>query len=208
MRHGLSGLWPGRKALNLRAGDVDDLHILDFALFDAEAEGGAHGVPALEASGAGVEGHHVVVLVEFHPKNVGMAADEDLRPEPLDQGLGAVVVAPRVAADVGHQDRHPAAFEETVAGVFVPQVVVVAVAVDADEGLEGSDFAGGFESAAEVAGMPELVAGRQEILERLVEDAVGVGKEADVHGGSRVGPAGDFVPGGWGIKPGGCSVVR
>ena len=67
MRHGLSGLWPGRKALNLRAGDVDDLHILDFALFDAEAEGGAHGVPALEASGAGVEGHHVVMLVEFHP---------------------------------------------------------------------------------------------------------------------------------------------
>ena len=67
MRNGRSGRWPDRKALNLRAGNVDDLHILDFAGFNAEAEGGAHGVPALEASGAGVEGHHVVMLVEFHP---------------------------------------------------------------------------------------------------------------------------------------------
>ena len=148
--------------------------LFELAVFDAEAEGGADGMPALDAGSAGVEGHHLVVFVILHPQDMGVAADENLGTETFDKRLGAVVVASGVAADVGHQDGHAFAFEETVAGVFVVQGVVVAVAVDADEGLEGGDFTGGFEAAAEVACVPELVAGGQEVFEGLVEDAVSV----------------------------------
>ena len=131
-------------------------------------------MPALDAGGAGVEGHHVVVLVVFDAEDVGVAADEDLGAEALDEGLGAVVIVSGVAADVGHQDGHAAAFEEAVPGVFVVEGVLVAVAVHPDQGFECGDFAGGFEAAAEVSGVPELVAGGKEVFEGLVEDAVGV----------------------------------
>ena len=62
-----------------------DFHVLHLAVLDAEAEGGADEVEALDAGGAGVEDHHVVVRVADNLQDVGVAADEDLRAVRLDE---------------------------------------------------------------------------------------------------------------------------
>ena len=45
--------------------------------------------------------------------------------------------------------------------MIIAEVVVVAVAGDACQGLEGSDFSSQVKSPAEIAGMPDLVDGLQ-----------------------------------------------
>ena len=54
---------PSKKVEERLAGQVEDFHVLHFAGFYAETEGGADNVPALDAAGAGIDGEHVVVPV-------------------------------------------------------------------------------------------------------------------------------------------------
>ena len=136
------------------AGPFTDFHILELPVFDAEAEGGADQMEALDAGGTGVEDHHVVVFVVDHFQDVGVAADEELGPVGFDQAQGPVVVAAGIAADVGHQDTHPVLFEEVHHGMVVPDIVAVAVAVNAQKGFEGGNLLGN-DPGAEVAGMPD-----------------------------------------------------
>ena len=161
------------------AGPFTDFHVLELPVFDAEAEGGADQMEALDAGGTGVEDHHVVVFVVDHFQDVGVAADEDLRAVGFDQAQGAIVVAAGVAADVGHQHAHPVLFEVAHHLGEVAYVVAVAVAEDADQRLEGGDLRiGGL--IAEIPSMPDHVDRCQKIFQLLVEVSVGVGDQSYV----------------------------
>lgn len=56
--------------------------------------------------------------------------------------------------------------------MIIAEVVVVAVAGDACQGLEGSDFSSQVKSPAEIAGMPDLVDGLQKGAELVAEHSV------------------------------------
>ena len=154
---------------------------MDLALVDAEAQGGADDLPALEAAGSRIDGEHVVLEVPDHLKDMGVAADEDLRAVVFDQGAGAKVVAPGVTSYMGHQHAHSSAFEELVGRILKPDVLSVTIAADPDKGLETGDFTGGFGAPSEISRMPYLVDRRQEFPEFGAEHTVGVGYEAYEH---------------------------
>ena len=104
---------------------------------------------------------------------MGVAADEDLRAVGFDQAQCAVVVAAGVTADVGHQDAHSVLLEKVHHRVVVPYVVAVAVAIDADERLEGGNLLR-HRPGAEVAGVPDDIDRFEELAQFLVEIPVRV----------------------------------
>lgn len=160
---------------------LEEFDVFEFGVFDAEAEGGADDLPALDAAGAGVEGEHLVVLVEHDFKDVGVSADEDFWAVAFDQGPGPHVIVPGVASDVGHQHAFPFADEKLVRGVDAADVLAVAIAIDPPDGLEIRDAAGEFFAVPPVACMPDLIDRLQEIFELPVEYPVGVGNQSYVH---------------------------
>ena len=73
---------------------------------------------------------------------------------------------------MNHQDLQAFALEYSVERMIIAEVVVVAVAGDAGEGLEGGYFSRQLKSPAEIAGMPDLVDGLQKGAELVAEHSV------------------------------------
>lgn len=131
-------------------------------------------MPTLDACGSGVDCHHVILCVAHDLEYVGMAADEYLGPEAVDKGSGAKVIMTGITAYMGHEDRHPSAFEELMMGVLQTDVLSVTVAVDADKGFESRYPVCCSKPAAEVSGMPYLIYRSEKFLELFVEYSVSV----------------------------------
>lgn len=131
-------------------------------------------MPTLDACGSGVDCHHVILGVAHDFQDMGMPADEHLRPETVDQGSGSKVIMPGISSYVHHQYGHPSALEELVVRIIHADVLTVAVPIYSDQRFEGCYLFCSGEAAAEVSGMPDLVHGLEELLELWAEYSVSV----------------------------------
>ena len=110
-----------------------------------------------------------------------MPADEKVRVVTLDESPRADVVMPGIAADMGHQHLHPAAFEILMSGINGADILSVAVPVNSDKRLEIRELLGKLSIPAEVPGVPELLHRLQEFAELVGEESVRVRKKSYIH---------------------------
>ena len=158
-----------------------DLHIVDSALVDMEAEGCPHQMEALNPGSSRIDYQHVTFLIPDHFKDVRMAADENVRLVAVNQLKCIPVVFPGIAADVCHKDLHPLALEKTVDGMFVAEVEIVAISRHTHQRLELGNDRGKGEPSSEIAGMPYLVDRFEEVAKWSVKNSVGVRYQSYVH---------------------------
>lgn len=158
-----------------------DLHIVDSALVDMEAEGCPHQMEALNPGSSRIDYQHVTFLIPDHFKDVRMAADENVWLVAVNQLKCIPVVFPGIAADVCHKDLHPLALEKTVDGMFVAEVEIVAISRHTHQRLElGNDRSKG-EPSPKIAGMPYLVDRFEEVAKWSIKNSVGVRYQSYVH---------------------------
>jgi len=96
------------------------------------------------------------------------------------------VVSTRVPADMGHKHIDAGACEAQVERHFGLYQSVIDVAVHPAQGFEGPQPVDDLH-AAEIAGMPYLVAFRKILEYFFVEEGMGVGEQADAHGYRTIG---------------------
>ena len=87
---------------------------------------------------------------------------------------GAHIISSGIASDMCHQHLESLTLEHPVERMDEPEIVVVAIAGNAFEGLEGGNLFRQFKSSAEISCMPYLVDRFQKFAEWSVEDAVGI----------------------------------
>ena len=111
-----------------------------------------------------------------------MAADEGLRPLGLEQVAHPAGVAIGPAADVPHQEPHAPAFPAPLLGKFRPNAVVVDVA---EHRANRCHLGQGIRHVerADVSCVPNFINPAEVMEDAVVAVAVGVGKQADAHGG-------------------------
>lgn len=150
---------------------LDHLQILQFFPVNGEAQGCSNFVPAVPACGAGVHVEHVQRRVEFHHADVRVPTNEKVRGIALQFIPHGGVVARGSTADV--RDPHAHAFhrETQVCREFQAGFGIVNVAMDRAQWLPFFKFIrhGG---VADVARMPDLVAGREVVLQARVQPAM------------------------------------
>lgn len=156
-----------------------DLHVAHIGAVDDQSHGGADFVEPVLSGGAGIDVQQVVNRVVGDFEDVRVSGDEEFRAQGLDLRYGARVVAARVAADVGHQDPDPFAFEREEIGVYAARKAAVDVARYGPQGLERGDGVGQFERP-DVARVPDFIDVLEEFPQRAVEGAVRVGYDADL----------------------------
>lgn len=120
-------------------------------------------------------------MVRHHLQDMGMSADEDLGPVMFDESSRLRVITAGGTSDMSHEDRDSLDFQELVFRILETYVLAIAVAGDADQGLELPDAVGERESSSEISGMPDDIDRREELLECVAENAVGIGDETYVH---------------------------
>ena len=151
-----------------------DLHIVDSALVDMEAEGCPYQMEALNPGSSRIDYQHVTFLIPDNLQNVRMAADENIRLVAVNQLKRIPVVFPGIAADVCHKDLHPLALEKTVDGMFVAEVEIVAISRHTHQRLElGNDRSKG-EPSSEITGVPYLVDRFEEVAKWSIKNSVGI----------------------------------
>lgn len=151
-----------------------EFHVIYPALIDLESQCRANKVEALYSGSPGVDSKHVAFFITHDLEYMRVAADEDVRPVGVYQSAGPGVVSSGVSADVGHQYFQPFAFEDAVHGVDEPQLMIVAVARYALQGLESCYFFGQCHAASEVTRMPYFIDRFEEFTEGGVKYAMGV----------------------------------
>ena len=151
-----------------------DLHIVDSALVDMEAEGCPHQMEALNPGSSWIDYQHIALLVPNNLQDVRMAADENVWLVAVNQLKCIPVVFPGIAADVCHKDLHPLALEKTVDGMFVAEVEIVAISRHTHQRLELGNDRGKGEPSPKIAGMPYLVDRFEEVAKWSVENSVGI----------------------------------
>ncbi len=147
---------------------------MDVSAVNLKAKSGSHGVPTLDSGGSGVDIQKIPRLIIHNFEDMGVAADKDVGPVLPDEGAGFGIVVAGRAADMGHQDFQSLAHPAQRKGILMDQATVVAVSDDAPEGLESRNLIRRIQPAAEVAGMPDLVHGSEEIPELGREEPVGI----------------------------------
>ena len=138
-------------------------------------------MPALDSAGSWIDIEEVVFLVHPYPEDVGVTAYKNIGTILHDQIAGFRIIIARGTTDMGHENLLPFAVPEAELGMVIAQALVVAIAIDAHQGLESGDFRRRLEPAAKIARMPDLVDRREEVAEFLGKDTVGVGYETDIH---------------------------
>lgn len=161
----------GTKYLSVK---FKDLHVMNMSVIYMKSQCGSDNMESLYSGGTRIDDQHVPLRITHDLQDMGMAAYEYVRLQFVDEPARPWVISSRISADMGHKHIQPLALEETVQRVGEAQVVVIAIAGDTFERLERGDLLRQFKPAAEVPGMPYLVHGLKELLERLVEDPVSV----------------------------------
>ena len=60
-------------------------------------------MPALDAGGTGIDGHHVILRVTHDFEDMGMSADKYLGTPAVDQSPCPEILMPGIATDMHHQ---------------------------------------------------------------------------------------------------------
>ena len=152
----------------------EDFHRMDVPALNLEPQSRPYDMESLDSSSAGIDYQHIAAGITHDLQDMRMTAHKDVRPVFVYQRFGTGVIPPGVPADMGHQDLHALAFEEAVERVFETQVMVVAVARNAHQRLEGGYFLCHIHPPSEISGMPYLVDRLEELPELRVKDSVGI----------------------------------
>lgn len=153
---------------------LKNLHIIYPAGIQTETESRPDEVESLDARSTRIDYQHVALRVTDDLQDVRMATYEEIRPVLVYEPAGIHVISSGISSDMDHQDFQAFALEHSVERMIIAEIMVVAVAGDACEGLEGSDFSRQVKSSAEIAGMPDLVDGLQKGAELVAEHSVRV----------------------------------
>ena len=135
-------------------------------------------MPPLDARRPGIDVEETECFVVLHFQDVRVSADEELRRRGVERGANAGVVVARIAADVLDEHVHVLALEAVQLAIHQPKVAAVAVAADGTQRPERSQPLGHLDGA-DVAGVPDFVAGLEIVQVFLVPIAVGVAEDAD-----------------------------
>lgn len=130
------------------------------------------------AAGAGVHVNKSERLVPHDFEDVGMAADEQARPQPTDFLACPAIVIAGIAADVGHVYADAFAFPNKIFGQFGTDFRTIDVAVDSPRGFEGFQAIEHL-GRPEVSGMPDLIALGEVVEDRIIQKPVCVGEQPD-----------------------------
>ena len=164
--------------MQFTTGNLDDFEVTELTLVGGEADERAHLMPALQTGSAGIDMQQVQLLVVLNLENVAVATDEELGRTGVELVADAPIVATGISSDVRHQDVCALAVPSQFLGIHQTEVTSVAVADDSTQRTELGQPLGYFH-AADVAGMPYLVALGKVFEVFRVPVGVGVGKEAN-----------------------------
>lgn len=119
--------------------------LTDFQFFgdsvDHKTDKSGDPLKPLTPCGSRVDVEEVVLLVEHHLENVGVAADKDGGFLGEDEGLDVALVVAGVASDVGHQYLLIFAREKLYLGNLESHVLAVDVAKHSQGGFEVAELA-------------------------------------------------------------------
>ena len=94
---------------------------------------------------------------------MGMAANEQLGAELFYKTLGPGTVSAGIATDVYHQNAHSFPGKPLILRAIIAQLVIVGIAVDGNERLEGRYFPHGIQAAAYIAAVPYFIHGGKKV---------------------------------------------
>ena len=117
---------------------------------------------------------YVALRVTDDLQDVRMTTYEEIRPVLVYEPTGIYIISSGISSYMDHQDLQAFALKYSVERIIIAEVVVVTVAGDAGEGLEGGDFSRQVKPPAEIAGMPDLIDGLQKGAELVAEHSVRV----------------------------------
>jgi hypothetical protein len=142
-------------------------------------------MPSIVAASAGIHVNEPECLVAHDFQDVGVAADEQARPQPPDFLPGTPVVVAGIPADVRHIDVEALALPNDIFREVGAEFRTVKVPVNSPNRLEGSETIQHF-GCPEIARVPHLVAWRKVMENGVIQKAMGVGKQPDSHSRSYI----------------------
>jgi hypothetical protein len=95
---------------------LDRLHAGYLPGFHGKSQQRSNQMPSVVAAGAGIHVNEAERLVAHHFQDVGVAADEQVRPQPTDFLPGPTVVVAGIPADGRHVDGDTLAFPKEILG--------------------------------------------------------------------------------------------
>lgn len=149
-----------------------NLHIIDSAGVQTETESRPDKMESLDPSSARIDYQHVALRIADDLKDMRMTTYEEIGPVLVYEPACIYIISSGISSYMDHQDFQAFALEDSMERMSVSEVVVVAVAGDAGEGLEGGYFSRQIKSPAEIAGMPDLVDRLQKGAEPVAEHSV------------------------------------
>jgi hypothetical protein len=159
---------------------LDGLDAGNPAAFDSETQDRPEVMPAIVAASAGIHVNEAERLVAHDFQDVGVTADEQTRPKPLEFLPRTPVVIAGVPSDVGHVNCNALTIPNEILGNFRTEFRTVNIAVNAPDRSEDPEPIQNLDRP-EVAGVPDLVAFGEMPENSVVQKSVCVGEQPDSH---------------------------
>ncbi len=151
----------------------DGLHLGYLSAFHSESQQGSNQMPSVVAARARVHVKQSERLVAHHFQDVGVAADEQARPQSTDFHPGATVVVPGIAANVRNIYAEAFALPGQIQREFSAQLRAVDVPVDSAQSLKASQSIQHFRRP-EISGVPYLIAFREVFEDSVIQKTMRV----------------------------------
>ena len=133
-----------------------------------------YNMKALDAGCSGIHYQHVSFRIPHDFQDMGMSADEEIRTIFVYKPAGARIITAGIASDMGHEHFHSLTFKEPVKRMNEPEVMVVTIAGNTLQWLEGGNLSRQIHPPAEITGMPDLIDRLQKFTEWSIKNAVGI----------------------------------
>jgi hypothetical protein len=137
-------------------------------------------VPSVVAAGAGIHVKKAERLVARDFQDVGVAADEQARPQPTDFLPGSTVIVAGISTDMSHVDGDALAFPYQILREVGAEFRSVNIPVNAPDWHEGPETIQHF-GCPEVSRVPYFVAFGEVMEDSVIQKAVRVGEQPDSH---------------------------
>ncbi len=159
------------------------LRALDGPVLQMEAQQGPDPMEPLFSRRSGIEVDAAPRLVMLDREQMGMTANENVRPVLVQSTPDSFGISPRPPSDMGHPDPAPRTLDVLVLGKIPADQLVIDVAVDGDKGLQFRQCIGDPE-ISNVTGMPDFIAGGEVMQNAVIHVAVRITDQPDVHVGN------------------------
>ena len=152
---------------------LKNLHIMNIPVIYMKPQGRTDKMKALDSGRSRIDYKHAAPLcIPYNLKDMRVAANEDVRPIPLDQLTCLGVISSWISAYMGHQDLHPFTFEETMKRMSEAQIIIVTVSGNTQKRLIRCYLLSKLKSSPEISGMPDLIHRFKEFTKPVIEYAM------------------------------------